>query len=147
MRQFRFRLERFLELKRYKERERELVLARILGQVLLLKRRIAEIDAEIDLSRSKTFLVDKLINVEAMARGEMYIRRLIRERESTKTLLAEKTMELEEARARYLEAAKERKVLEKLKERTQAEYYEKCKEEEFKVIDDMNTAARLRQHW
>ncbi len=147
MRQFLFRLERLLELKRYKERERELALARILGQVLLLKRRIAEIDAEIDLSRSRTFLVEKLINVEAMARGEMYIRRLIRERESTEILLAEKTRELEEARARYLEAAKERKVLEKLKERTQAEYYEKCKEEEFKVIDDMNTAARLRQHW
>ncbi len=147
MRQFLFRLERLLELKRYKERERELALARILGQVLLLKRRIAEIDAEIDLSRSRTFLVEKLINVEAMARGEMYIRRLIRERESTEILLAEKTRELEEARAKYLEAAKERKVLEKLKERTQAEYYEKCKEEEFKVIDDMNTAARLRQHW
>ncbi len=147
MRQFRFRLERFLELKRYKERERELALARILGQVLLLKKRIAEIEAEIDLSRSRTFLVEKLINVEAMARGEMYIRRLIREREGTEALLAQKTIELEEARARYLEAAKERKVLEKLKERRQAEYYEKCKEEEFKVIDDMNTAARLRQHW
>jgi flagellar FliJ protein len=147
MRQFRFRLERFLELKRYRERERELALARVLGQVLMLKKRISEILAEVDLSRGRTFLVDGLIDVEAMARGEMYIRRLIREKERTEAALAQKTVELEEARARYLEAAKERKVLDKLKERTRAEYYQKCKDEEFKVIDDMNTAARLRQHW
>jgi flagellar FliJ protein len=113
----------------------------------MLKKRIAEILAEVDLGRSRTFLVDGLIDVEAMARGEMYIRRLIREKERTEEALAQKTVELEEARARYLEAAKERKVLDKLKERTRAEYYEKCKDEEFKVIDDMNTAARLRQHW
>jgi flagellar FliJ protein len=147
MRKFRFRLERFLELKRYKERERELALARVLGEVMMLRRRIAEIDAEVDQERGRTFLAGGHVDVDAMTRGEMYIRRLARERERTLRALEAKTVELEEARARYLEAAKERKVLDKLKERTQSEYYEKCRDEEFKVIDDMNTAAGLRQRW
>jgi flagellar FliJ protein len=147
MRRFQFRLERFLDLKRYKEREWELALARVLGQCLLLKRRIEEILAEVDASRGDTFIVDTRIDVEAMVRRELYIRRLIRERERTEIELAERTVEMEKVRAKYLEAAKERKVLDKLKERKANEYYEKQKDEDFKTIDDLNTAARLRQHW
>jgi flagellar FliJ protein len=82
-----------------------------------------------------------------MARRELYILRLLREREKTEKLLAEKTVELERVRALYMQAAKERKVLDKLKERKASDYYEKQKDEEFKVMDDLNTASPLRQHW
>jgi flagellar FliJ protein len=54
---------------------------------------------------------------------------------------------MEKVREKYLQAAKERKVLDKLKERRADEYYEKQKDEEFKTMDDLNTALRLRQHW
>jgi flagellar FliJ protein len=147
MRRFRFRLERFLELKRYRERDRELALARVLGQHLLLRRRIAEIDGEVSGSYALSFRAGALIDIEAMAGRERYVQRLVRERERTQEALAAKTVELEEARARYLEASKERKVLDKLRERKETEYYEKANDEEFKSIDDLNTAASLRQGW
>jgi flagellar FliJ protein len=147
MRRFRFRLERFLELKRHRERDRELALARVLGQCLLLKRRIAEIDGEVSGSYALSFRAGTLIDIEAMAGRELYVQRLVREKARTQEALAVKTAELEEARARYLEAAKERKVLDKLRERNEAEYYERQKDEEFKTIDDLNTASSLRQGW
>jgi flagellar FliJ protein len=147
MRRFQFRLERFLDLKRYKEREQELALARVQGECMLLKRRIAEIDADVDDNRSRPFASGKAVDIESMARRDLYIRRLFKERERTEERLAEKTVELEKVRARYLQAAKERKVLDKLKERKATDYYERQRDEEFKVIDDLNTASSLRQRW
>ncbi|MGA2977450.1 MAG: flagellar export protein FliJ [Spirochaetia bacterium] len=141
MRRFQFRLERFLELRRWKEREWEIALAKILGECLLLENRIAEITAEIGLSRLSVFIDGRRIDVEAMARRELYVQRLVRERERAQAMLVEKRKELEKVRAKYLEASKERKVLDKLKERRAGEYYERQLDEEYKSIDDMNTSA------
>jgi len=156
MRRFRFRLEKFLELRRWKEREKEIALAKVLGEVLLLEKRIAEIAEEIAASLFGQFRMhapgagaghEGRIDVEAMARRELYAQRLSRERECKRRVLVVKNRELEEARARYLEASKERKVLDKLRERREAEYYEHAIDEEFKEIDDMNTASSTRQGW
>ena len=147
MRRFRFRLEKFLDLRRWKEREREIALAKVLGEVLLLEKRIAEIAEEIAASLFGEFRRDNRIDVEAMSRRELYAARLSQERKRKREALAVKQRELEEARARYLEASKERKVLDKLRERREAEYYEHAIDEEFKEIDDMNTASSTRQGW
>jgi flagellar FliJ protein len=147
MRRFRFRLERFLDLRRWKERERELALAKVLGEVLLLERRIAEIGELIDASLFGEFRRENRIDVGAMARRELYAQRLARERENRRAALVVKQRELEEARARYLEASKDRKVLQKLRERRETEYYEQAVDEEFREIDDMNTASSTRQGW
>jgi flagellar FliJ protein len=144
MRRFQFRLERFLELRRWKEREWELALAKILGECLLLEKRITEIAEEIGTSLLSVFVSGRRIDIEAMARRELYVQRLAVERERTKVTLAKRRVELEKVRAKYLEAAKDRKVLDKLKERQQGEYYEKQIDEEYKSIDDMNTAAATR---
>ncbi|MGA2762806.1 MAG: flagellar export protein FliJ [Spirochaetia bacterium] len=144
MRRFQFRLERFLDLRRWKERERELVLAKVLGECLLLERRIAEIAAEISASFLSGFRTGNTIDIDSMARRELYVQRLARERERTQTTLAEKRVELEQVRAKYLEASRERKVLDKLKDRQAAAYYERQIDEEFKTIDDINTAAATR---
>ena len=147
MRRFRFRLEKFLDLRRWKEREREIALAKVLGEVLLLEKRIAEIAEEIAASLFGEFRRDNRIDIEAMARRELYAARLSQERKRKREVLTVKQRELEEARARYLEASRERKVLDKLRERREAEYYERAIDEEFKEIDDMNTASSTRQGW
>jgi len=147
MRRFRFRLEKFLDLRRWKEREREIALAKVLGEVLLLEKRIAEIAEEIAASLFGEFRRDNRIDVEAMSRRELYAARLSQERKRKREVLTVKQRELEEARARYLEASRERKVLDKLRERREAEYYERAIDEEFKEIDDMNTASSTRQGW
>jgi flagellar protein FliJ len=141
MRRFQFRLERFLELRRWKEREWEIKLAKILGECLLLENRIKEIAEEIGASRLTGFTQGNRIDIESMKRRELYVQRLAVERERTQAVLAEKRVELEKVRAKYLEVAKDRKVLDKLKERRAGEYYERQLDEEFRTIDDMNTAA------
>jgi len=141
MRRFQFRLERLLELRRWKERERELALAKILGECLLLENRITQIGAEIGASRLAVFTHGARVDVEAMSRRELYVRRLAGERERTQRALDEKRREMEKVRARYLEASRDRKVLDKLKERRASEYYDHQRDEEFKSVDDMNSAA------
>jgi flagellar FliJ protein len=143
MKRFRFRLERFLDLRRWKEREWEIALAKILGECLLLENRIAEIGAEIGTSRLAVFTDGARVDVEAMARRELYVQRLARERERATATLEAKRREMEKVRASYLEASRERKVLDKLKERQSGEYYKHQRDEEFKTADDLNTAAAV----
>jgi len=147
MKRFQFRLERFLELRKWKEREWELKLARVLGQCLLLEKRIGEIREEISASRQQVFSDGVRIDMIAMSRRELYIQRLTREKERSEIELVERRRELEEVRAKYLEASKARKVLDKLRERKETEYYEHALDEEYKAIDDMNTAATTRVRW
>jgi flagellar FliJ protein len=145
MRRFQFRLERFLELRRWKEREWELALARIQGECLLLVRRIEEIGGLISSGRLAGFTEGTRIDVGSMARRELYVRRLLRDRERANAALAEARKELERVRARYLEASRDRKVLDKLRERRSDEYYEHQLDEEYKAADDMNTSAAARR--
>ncbi len=143
MRRFQFRLERFLDLRRWKEREWEIALAKALGECLLLENRIAEIGQLIGSSRLSVFTDGARVDVEAMARRELYVQRLAVERTRTQVTLEEKRREMEKVRAKYLEASKERKVLDKLKERKSEEYYDRQRDEEFKAVDDMNSAAAV----
>jgi flagellar protein FliJ len=143
MRRFRFRLERFLELRRWKERQWEIALAKILGECLRLERRIEAIGEEIGASRLVAYTEGARIDVEAMALRDHFVMRLAHERERTREILTVKRVELEKVRASYLEASRDRKVLDKLKERRSDEYYERQLDEEFKSIDDMSTAAAV----
>jgi len=144
MRRFQFRLERFLELRRWKEREWELKLAKALGECLLLQQRIRQIGEEIGASRLAEYTEGRRVDVEAMARRELYVQRLAMERERAVVTLEEKRREMEKVRARYLEASKERKVLDKLKERRSEEYYDRQLDEEYRTVDDMNNSAAAR---
>jgi flagellar FliJ protein len=140
MRRFQFALERFLDLRRWKEREWEIRLAHATGKVVALKSRIAEIGAEIGASYGRSFTTGVAIDIEGMARRERYVQRLAAERERKTAELVVRTREMEEVRGHYLEAARDRKVLDKLKDRRALEYYDRQRDEEYAAIDDMNTA-------
>jgi flagellar FliJ protein len=144
MRRFQFRLERFLDLRRWKEREWELKLARALGECLLLENRIREIGEQIGASRLTQFSEGRRVDVQAMARRELFVQRLAAERDRAQVTLEEKRREMEKVRARYLEASKERKVLDKLKERRSGEYYDRQLDEEYRTVDDLNNSAAAR---
>lgn len=147
MRRFQFRLERFLDLRRWKERECEIALAKVLGECLLLEHRISEIGTQIGDSLLPAGVRGGRIDVVALAQREHYVQRLAVERERARRTLEQKSRELQEARGKYLEAAKERKVLDKLKERRSEEYYDRARDEEFKGIDEINLASATRQGW
>ena len=140
MRRFQFRLERFLDLRRWKEREWEIRLAHATGKVIVLKNRIAEIGTEIGASYERSFTSAGAVDVDAMAGRELYVQRLAAERTRKEAELAVRLRELEEVRGRYLEAARERKVLDRLKDRRAGEYYEHQRDEEYKTVDDLNTS-------
>jgi flagellar FliJ protein len=149
MRRFQFRLERFLELRRWKEREWELKLAKVLGECLVLENRLRQIGEEIGSIRLAAYTeptaasggAGARVDIEAMTRRELFVQRLVRERERTQVLLEERRREMEKVRRRYLEVSKERKVLDKLRERREREYYERQLDEEYRTVDDMNTSA------
>jgi flagellar protein FliJ len=147
MRRFQFRLERFLELRRWREREWELALAKKLGECLLLEKRLSEIAEEVSASFLSGFRTGSSIDIDSMMRRELYVQRLVGERVRTEETLAQKRTELQEVRAGYLEAAKARKVLDKLKDRQAAASHERQVDEEFKTIDEINTAAARRVTW
>ena len=140
MRRFQFRLERFLDLRRWKEREWEIRLAHATGKVVLLKSRIAEIGVEIGASYERSFTDGAAVDIHGMAGRELYVQRLAAERGRKTAELEVRTREMEEVRARYLEAARDRKVLDKLKDRRAGEYYERQRDEEYKTVDDLNTS-------
>jgi len=144
MRRFQFRLERFLELRRWREREWELKLARALGECLLLENRIRQIGEEVGASRLAGFSQGRRVDVEGMARRELYVQRLAAERERAQVTLQEKRREMEKVRARYLEVSRDRKVLDKLKERQSGEYYERQLDEEYRTVDELNSSAAAR---
>ncbi len=150
MRRFQFRLERFLELRRWKEREWELKLARALGECVLIENRIREIGEEIGAVRLAEYTEPadaalggrgSRVDIEAMMRRDQFIQRLAAERERAKVTLEEKRREMEKVRARYLEVSRDRKVLDKLREKQEQEYYERAIDEEYRTVDDMNSAA------
>jgi flagellar FliJ protein len=145
MRRFQFRLERLLDLRRWKEREWELALAKILGECLLLENRITEIGVQIGASRLAVFTDGVRVDVQAMSRRELYVQRLTAERTRTQAFLVERRSEMERTRARYLAASKDRKVLDRLKDRRAEEYYDRQRDEEFKAVDEINTAAAARR--
>ncbi len=144
MRRFQFRLEKILNLRKYREREWEQKLAVISGICLELENRIQMLNMEKQRVAFK-YSVEKGVDVSTLISRELYTLRIDKGIEELADELKKRREELEEVRKKYLEISKERKVLEKLKERQEKRYYEEQKLEEIKIIDDLNNAKTNRE--
>ncbi len=142
MRRFRFRLEKLLDLRRHTERQWELKLAEATGAVALVQRRISEIGEEMTAGRAERFRETKVASFDTLYANELYLKRLEDELVVKKEELERKMAERAEIQKEYLEHSKKRKVLDKLKERKEEEYYKEQLNEDFKVADEI-TAARF----
>ena len=141
MRRFAFKLERLLKLREHAEKDWENRLGEITSRCNVCRRRIA--GKEADHSRI----------LEARSRGtgvtdltaaELFMRRMREEIRSLNGELAGLEKTREEIQARYLEASRERKILQKLKERQEQEYMKEQVKEEAKILDDINNSAAAR---
>ena len=143
MRAFQFKLERLLSLRKYRERELEIRLAEATGRCVRFTREIEERNVRKVQSLGTALRGD---TVEEYLDIHRYIKRLDQEieRKSAELTAAEQTRK--EIQADYLEASRERKVLDNLKTKREAEYRKAQKVEDVKQIDDINTgrAARVR---
>lgn len=136
MKRFSFRLEKILEIRKYHEREWELKLAEITGTCLRIEGEIQGLLSE----RGKAFKKRHLSferDISYLLASELYMQRLEKSADMLALDLKNQEKILEEVRGQYREAAKQRKILEKLKEKRQAENYKKQRDEEIKAVDDI----------
>jgi flagellar FliJ protein len=135
MKPFVFRLEKFLNLREHYEDEAKIELGRAVGVLAELEGRIRALAAERVRAAAAQFKPEN-----SAIEIQQYMYYLVRLDNTKERLLEEAAvaeMKVEEAREAFLEASRERKVLDKLKEKKQKEYHKMKLEEETKVLDDI----------
>jgi len=144
VKRFRFRLERLLELRAHRERQALYRLAEAAGHCVRLARRLQETESERGAAYRSAPAAAGALDLGLFAYRERYLAWLEATRRRLSEELARREKERLEVQARYLEASRERKVLEKLKERRAAEHRHEARVEEFNVQDDVAASQFLR---
>ncbi|MDR1444745.1 MAG: flagellar export protein FliJ [Treponema sp.] len=147
MTRFHFPLEKVLELREHREQETEIALGRAIGELVNIENRIKETASLIIKARDERRnpgpdLPGGLADLYRY--HEFYIRRLEQTKEKLLQEAAEARIKVEEARELFLEASRERKVLDKLKEKRAGEYRKTMLAAETKMLDGLNSARYAR---
>lgn len=142
MRAFRYRLQPLLQLREHHEREWEIKLGRAAG-------RCAELRAEIErLERERRELGVRertgRIELSELAAENLYRVRLTARIETLTGELAEAERERQTIQVSYLEASRDKKIIEKLKERKADEYRLERLQTEARTIDEIAGAGPAR---
>jgi flagellar FliJ protein len=135
MKRYSFRLERLLALRAYKERMWEMKLAEATGKCVRLENLIRDLREE-SLEYAGFSSEGLLYSTEDIIARESFRGRLAREILAACGSLEKARAEREEVNRSYLAASRERKVLDKLKERKAEEYYEEERRREGKIMDE-----------
>ena len=138
MKRFSFNLEKILSLRKYREQETEIELGRAIGILTGIEQNINMVAEE--RVRAGENYSGKTSSLRSYL---LYADRLDKEKERliNEAVLAEK--KVEDAREVYIEASKDRKILDKLKEKRGDEYRKFILSEEIKISDDQ-AAGRQR---
>ena len=137
MKKFSFNLEKVLSLRKFREQETEIALGRAIGA-------LSEIENNIRSVAEERFRAgDQYSGNAAMLRSYMlYVNRLDGKKEQLLAEAAQAEIKVEQARAVYIEASRERKVMDKLKEKREGEYRKTVFAEETKMLDDLSSGRR-----
>ena len=137
MKRFRFGLEKILELRRHSEEEAKIEL----GKAISI---LNEIENNININstkwnnavRERFTGINTADGILSMQAWDNYILRLEQEAEKLKAQAAQAELVVEEKRILYLEASRELKVMEKLKEKRQKDHRKEMFKAETKESDD-----------
>ena len=140
MKRFKFNLEKVLQLRKFREEECKLVLGQAISVLNGIENEIKETAVKRHGAASQRFA-----DVGETAPWEMYILRLDQQAQRLAEQAAQAELVVEEKRALYLEASKDLKAIEKLKEKQQKEYRREMLNLQMIEVDDI-TAARYMQH-
>ena len=137
MRRFRFGLEKALEIRQYREQEAKNELGRAIGILTEIENRIRHNALARSQAAQERFSGLSGAGSFSMLAWDNYILRLEQEAErlAEEAVLAEAVVE--EKRNLYLEASRELKVMEKLKEKRAKEYRKEMFAAETRELDDM----------
>jgi flagellar FliJ protein len=145
VKRFHFRLERLLEIRSHRERQWLAKLAAASGLCARLMRKITETGE----AARGAFYIDSRkgneLDLAVLTYRENYINRLGRERMSLEKQLEQRKRQHSEVQQKYQEVSRDKKVLEKLKEKRESDYYKQAKLGEFKEVDDLNSSQFLRK--
>ena len=138
MKRFSFNLEKVLSLRKHREQETEIELGRAIGV-------LTEIEQNIRSVAEERYRAGDLFsgNGEMVRSYMLYCSRLDLQKEQLLEEAVQAEMKVEEARDIYIEASRERKVLDKLKEKRSGEYRKFILTEETKAMDDLATSRGL----
>jgi flagellar FliJ protein len=132
MKRFNFSLRRLLELREHREDEAKIELGKAIGTLTVIEQRIDEVSME----RARAMTDRYSHSMDGFRDYDLYIRRLEQttEKLQKEAVLAE--LEVNEKRDLFIEASRDRKVLDKVKERRQKEHRKEMFAEETKALDD-----------
>lgn len=143
MKRFRFDLDKLLELREYREKEAEQVLARAVGELASIEGRIRSVAGERAAVAANRFAPGR--SAVDMRNAEFYLLRLDKLKDTLIEAAAKAELAVEAARDAFVEASRDKKVLEKLKEKRKAEYRKAASIEEINTIDDISSGAAARK--
>jgi flagellar FliJ protein len=143
VRAFHFSLEKVLELKAYREQETEIELGRAIGDLSRIENNIKTVAEDRHRAAAERFSPNN--NALQILNYDNYIIRLDQKRDALLEEAARAELVVEEKRNRYLEASRERKVLDKLREKREKEYRKKMFAEETKALDDISGGVLARR--
>lgn len=143
MKRFTFDLEKLLTIRAHREREAEITLGQAVGALTLIENRLKALAEERAGAAAKRFS-HSLAPAELLA-FDRYIQRLDVTKERLLKEAAEAELKVEEARKVFIEASRERKILDKLKERGRRDHHKLFLTEEIKAVDDIASGAAARK--
>jgi len=140
VKKYRFTLERVLRLRKHHELEWELKLAAAAGRCVALQNELKELASERGRTLSTRFALSGG-STDFLFRSELYLRRIAQTTDRKTRLLSQRERERDEVRDQYLIASRDRKVLDRLKERREEQHHREGLLEEISETDDL-TGAR-----
>ncbi|MDR2194141.1 MAG: flagellar export protein FliJ [Treponema sp.] len=143
MKQFSFDLESILDIRKHREQEAEIALGRAMGDLTRIERNIAAVAYEKARVSSERFALG--YGVAELLMFDRYVQRLDTDKERLIKEAAQAELKVEAARAAYLEASRERDVLDEVKSDEAATYRKEVFKEEAKMLDDIAGSAYIRR--
>jgi flagellar FliJ protein len=142
MKRFTFRLEKVLQLRKFKEDECKIAL----GQAISVLNKI-ENDIKMTAVKRHNAAAERFNAPQDMASWDVYILRLEQEAEKLAEQAVQAELVVEEKRALYLEEQRDLKAIEKLKEKREKEYRKEMMDYQMNEIDDLTSARHGRQEF
>jgi flagellar FliJ protein len=143
MKRFHFSLEKVLELRKYREQETKIELGRAIGILSEIENNIKALALDRHRAAGERFAREN--STADILAWDAYIMRLDQTRDKLLEDAAKAEQLVEEKRAVYIEASRDRKVIDTLKEKRQKEYRKERFAEEMRELDDVSGGARARE--
>jgi flagellar FliJ protein len=139
MRPFKFNLEKVLDLRKFHEDEAKIELGRTIAVLTELENNILALGQERVRAAAAQFRQGN--NAAIIQQYMLYIIRLDNTKEELLKEAAMAELKVEEAREAFIEASRERKVLDNLKEKREKEHRKEMLKEEAKSLDEITASS------